>query len=128
MDSEGYQSILKDYLKPFIDKVYPDGHRLWQDNDPKHVSKATIEWMTQNNINHWPTPSESPDINAIERVWAELKYHIRRRVKPTTKDQLTQGIKDFWLTVDPAKCKRYINHIPKVAKIIIEKLGAAAGH
>lgn len=35
MDSNGYQSILRDYLKPFIEEKYPTDHRLWQ------VFKAT---------------------------------------------------------------------------------------
>jgi transposase len=39
-----------------------------QDNDPKHISKATVKWMEDNQINHWPTPPESPDLNPIEQV------------------------------------------------------------
>jgi hypothetical protein len=36
MDAEMYLyvGILKSRLKPFIDKVYPDSHRLMQDNNP----------------------------------------------------------------------------------------------
>jgi len=58
MNSTGYQRILEDYLKPFVANVYPEGHRLWQDNDPKHTSKSTQEWMATNNINHSPSPPE----------------------------------------------------------------------
>ena len=60
MESNGYQKILEWNLLPFIKKVYSDGHRMWQDNDPKHTSNATKEWMRQNGINHWKTPPESP--------------------------------------------------------------------
>jgi len=85
MDSSGYQTIMKEYLLPFITRAYPHGHRLVMDNDPKHRSKSTMDWMKVNNINHWPTPPESPDLNPIERIWAAMKYYIRRRVKPTKK-------------------------------------------
>ena len=34
MDAEMYVDILEKTLKPFIDEVYPDSHRLFQDNDP----------------------------------------------------------------------------------------------
>lgn len=32
MDSSGYQTIMQDYLLPFIGRVYPQGHRLVMDN------------------------------------------------------------------------------------------------
>ena len=68
MDSCGYQTIMKEYLLPFISRAYPQGHRLVMDNDPKHRSNSTSEWMKENKINHWPTPPESPDLNPIERI------------------------------------------------------------
>jgi hypothetical protein len=58
MESIGYQTILERNLLPFIASKYPDGHRFWQDNDPKHTSNSTKEWMKANGINHWPTPPE----------------------------------------------------------------------
>ena len=39
MRKEFYAEILKNGL---IEKVYPDGHRFQQDNDPKHKSKILI--------------------------------------------------------------------------------------
>lgn len=60
MESIGYQTILERNLLPFIRKVYPDGHRMWQDNDPKHTSNSTKKWMKDNGIEHWVTPPESP--------------------------------------------------------------------
>ena len=111
MDSSGYQTVMKEYLLPFISRAYPQGHRLVMDNDPKHRSKSISEWMKANKINHWPTPPESPDLNPIERLWAAMKYYIRRRVKPTKKEELTQGIREFWSTVTPVMCTRYINRM-----------------
>ena len=57
--SIGFQTILRRNLLKFINEKYPNGHRLWQDNDPKH----TKEWMKANGVNHWPTPPESPVSN-----------------------------------------------------------------
>ena len=65
MESQGYQKILERNLLPFINNVYPDGHRLWQDNDPKHTSNSTKKWMKDNGVNHWPTPPESPVSNVF---------------------------------------------------------------
>ena len=84
--------------------------------------------MRENNINYWPTPAESPDLNPIEMIWHELKHHIRSRVKPSVKEELVNGICEFWKTVDWQKCERYINHIQKVIPMVIERNGKASGH
>ena len=52
--------ILERNLLPFIATTFPDGHRLWRDNDPKHTSNSTKQWMKDNGVNHWATPPESP--------------------------------------------------------------------
>ncbi len=65
MESIGYQTILERNLLPFIKKTYPNGHRLWQDNDPKHTSNSTKDWFIRNGINHWKAPPESPVSCAI---------------------------------------------------------------
>ena len=76
----------------------------------------------------YKTPPESPDCNPIENLWHELKEFLRREVKPRTKDELVQGILQFWDTVDVAKCTRYIRHLRKVLPRIIELNGDATGY
>ena len=99
-----------------------------QDNDPKHTSEYAADWLRDNSINWWKTPAESPDLNPIENLWHELNEFIRREVKPITKDQLIQGITQFWITVDVAKCSKYIGHLKKVISKVIELEGAATGY
>ena len=73
MDNPMYTSILEEYLLPFIQDVYPDGHKFMQDNDPKHTSRHLQAFFAENRINWWKTPPESPDANPIENLWHELK-------------------------------------------------------
>ena len=79
-------------------------------------------------MNWWKTAAESPDLNPIENLWHELKEFIRREVKPITKEQLIDGIKQFWATVDSKKCARYIRHLRKVIPKVIEVKGEPTGY
>jgi len=129
MDSGFYQEkILKESLKPFIQQKFPNGHRFMQDNDPKHTSRSTKLFMEEQGINWWATPAESPDLNPIENLWHELKHYICTTVKPSCKDELVQGIQEFWNTVTPEKCQRYIAHLHKVIPKVIEVNGAPSGY
>ena len=97
MDHYLYVDVLDKTLLPFVDKVYPNGHRLMADNDPKHTSIYARGWLASKGIYWWRTPAESPDLNPIENMWHELKEYIRREVKPRSKDELVTGIKEFWV-------------------------------
>ena len=72
-------------LVPFLKSVFPDGHRYKQDNDPKHTSQIATHFFENKDINLWKTPAESPDLNAIENLWHELKEYIWHEVKPKMK-------------------------------------------
>ncbi len=100
MNAPLYTKILDGALVPFLETVYPDGHRFMQDNDPKHTSVHAWDFMEDKGINWWKTPAESPDLNPIENLWHDLKEYIKREVKPQSKQQLIEGIDEFWLTVD----------------------------
>jgi hypothetical protein len=122
------QKILHDLLVAFGEDTYPAGYRLYQDNDPKHTSKATQSFMIGNHINWWKSPAESPDLNPIENLWAEMKNYICTTVKPTIKQELVDGLYEFWATVTPEKCRKYISHIHKVMPRVIECEGGPSGY
>ena len=53
MTATRYGDILSVSLVPFLQKSYPNGHRLYQDNDPKHTSRFIQAFFDQNGINWW---------------------------------------------------------------------------
>jgi len=112
--------VLESSLLPFLKKCYPRGHRLQQDNDPKHTSKYIGRFFAAEKINWWKTPAESPDINPIENVWGSLKQFLRSSYKPSNLEELKEGIQQFWQTLTPSVCKKYIGHLHKVMPRVIE--------
>ena len=128
MTATRYTQILDAGLLPFAQDVFPSGYRFQQDNDPKHCANYTKAYFTANNINWWPTPPESPDLNPIENVWGTMKEFLRKDYKPQGLEDLKCGIKKFWKRLTPAVCTRYINHIQKVIPAVIDKQGGPSGY
>ena len=56
-----------------------------------------------------------------------MQEFLRREVKPQTKDELINGILQYWSTVTAAKCQKYISDLNKVIPEIIRVQGEATG-
>ena len=127
MTATRYTQILDAALLPFRQEVFPSGFRFQQDNDPKHCAHFTRDYFAKNNINWWPTPAESPDLNPIENVWGSMKEFLRNKYKPSGLEDLKKGICAFWKTITPAVCTKYINHLHRVIPAVIKQDGGPSG-
>ena len=129
MNAKRLAKILEAGLLPFIEEKFSDGHRLFHDNDPKHASRYIEDFFKHNNVNWWPTPPESPDLNPIENVWGSMKQYLHSSYKPRNLQELKDGIEQFWVTLTPEVCQRYINHITKkVMPKIVNVQGDPSGY
>ena len=64
------------------------------DYDPKHTSKVVAKWLKDNKVKVLEWPSQSPYLNPIENLWAELKNRVRARspTNPTVTPALSGGM------------------------------------
>ena len=87
------------------------GHKcvFQMDNDPKHNSKVLSKWLKDNQVK-WP--SQSPGLNPIKNVWAELKKRVLAR-RPTNLTQLHQLCQEEWAKIHPTYCGKLVEGYPK---------------
>ena len=112
MNATRYTDILDALLVPFLEDVYPDGHRFQQDNDPKHTSRYAQRYYEEKDINWWKIPASSPDLNPIENVWGAMKLYLQDQVKPKNLTELKAGIHMYWKTLTPEVCRKFVGYVP----------------
>jgi transposase len=82
------------------------------DNDPKQTYKVVAKWLKDNKVMVLGWSSQSPDLNPIENLLAELKKRVRaRRTKYLT--QLHQLCLEEWAKIHPTYCGKLVESYPK---------------
>ena len=93
-----------------------------QDNDPKHTAIITKKFFAENNITVLDWPSQSPDLNPIEHLWAILEKQLgERRFK--TKDQLKEALRMAWSNIEVQQLRSLVESMPRRLAAIIKARG-----
>jgi transposase len=113
LDSTLYSSIINEHLYPFVTNSFNGQCVLHQDNDPKHSSKLCINAFKDAKITWEKSPPQSPDLNPIEMLWADMKKFIRKQRCRNIND-VQNAIAVFHRALTPEKCTKYIDRLHKV--------------
>ena len=121
MDGKFYVKILENHLGE-INKMLGKKWRLQQDNDPKHTSRITKEFLTDHVPKVMDWPSCSPDLNPIENLWAIVKGNVEKRMPKNLKD-LEKFMTEEWNAIPESVLNNLVNSMRRRCELVIENNG-----
>ncbi len=125
MISSKYQSILVHNLQASDRKLKMKKNFIFQhDNNPKHTSKLTKEWLHQKMTEVLEWPSQSPDLNLTENLWGDLKRAVHRRC-PRNLTDLEHFCEEERADIVKSRCAMLIDSYPKRLSGVIKSKGAS---
>lgn len=95
---------------------------LQEDNDPKHRSRLCTAYKQENDFDVLDWPSQSPDANPIENVWALMKFKLRGKKMWNVK-QLIRQIRLIWRSLSPDYAIKLVENMPRRCQAIINSGG-----
>jgi len=122
MTADAYVGILDSHLLQSAKHVVPPSWIFQDDNDPKHRSSKAKKWLSDHEVKRLDWPSNSPDINPIENVWALLKDRVAAR-EPGNLDQLEQYIREEWAKLTRSLAEHLVDSMPDRMQALIDADG-----
>jgi len=107
MDRYAYVNILRHNLNKSAEMLQLGKYKFQQDNDPKHTSHHATQYFQENNVDVIMWPSQSPDLNPIENLWASIKKKLKGK-DFSKKEKLIECVNDIWRNISPEVCKKLV--------------------
>jgi transposase len=123
MDQKQYRQILIHHMKPSAKSLFGKGKFVFQqDNDPKHTAKSVRDYLANTGIEVLDWPSQSPDLNPIENLWAIIEQRLASRVAKN-EAELFKMLSDCWSNLAPELLNALVESMPRRCQAVIDNKG-----
>ena len=110
-------------MKESVRQLFPDKDCIFQqDNDPKHTAKLNQRFLANYEVPTLPWPSQSPDLNPIENLWAILDHRAKDRC-PRNEDELYDLLQEAWNALDVETLTKLADSMPARIQAVIANNG-----
>ena len=117
--------IINDYVVPTLHEYFPRGNGIFQeDNILPYHSKVAVAARKNAKIMTFDWPAQSPDLNPIENLWAEMKMMVCHRTPPPSNIKvLGKYVKVAWKDIPPEYYKKLVKSMLWRIEAVIEANG-----
>ncbi|GBM77954.1 Transposable element Tcb1 transposase [Araneus ventricosus] len=119
MDKFQYEDSLENTMHPYARNSLGRGFIFQQDNDPKHRSKHIQNWLSRRHVTLLDWPSQYPDLNIIEGVWAELERRLVGRNARNADEKFSQ-LEEEWKKIPFPFIQTLLDSIPRRCQAVID--------
>jgi hypothetical protein len=125
-NNQVYKDILEDELTKSLKYFGLKAEEViyMHDNAPPHKAKALTKWLDDHKIERFEWPANSPDLNPIENLWAELKRRLGDYEEiPKGMLELWERVQVVWDDFAPEYCRKLIETMPRRMAMVLERKG-----
>jgi len=122
MTGEIYRDIIVNNVLPWARRNMSAGWILQQDNDPKHTAGIVKLGFKQHKVRLLEWPSQSPDLNPMEHLWAELERRCAKKIC-RNKNQKWDLLVEEWGRIPQCVIEKLIDSMPARCAAVIKSRG-----
>jgi hypothetical protein len=121
---------LGNQVHPMVQTLFPNNNAVFQDNyAPIHKAGTVQSWfeMHEGELQHLPSPAQSPDFNTIKPLWSVLETRVRNRFPPPTSLKQSQDVlQEEWYKIPLETVQNWYKSTSRRATAVLEAKGGPA--